>query len=362
MLKKLILSLLCFLVALVMLGCGKPSGDPKAVLQKYYTAIETGDALAAYECLTEKIKANVNKDDLVNRLKVQRIFSTYKGYSLGTATDQGEKELNGQKYKNVFSFTVSEKIVRHGQDKETFGNYVTYVVNDNGNWRVHSPIYDDPKKVFSNTYANLGWYYLQESKDYNLVEAIAALKKAVQYNDNNFSAHWGLARAFSQAKRFTEAIVEAKKAIEIAEDNKAKGTAYVELGVIFANTNNYYESAIAFQEAIKVDPENEYAKNNLRVQQINLGDVTVTLNKGQASQQTKEKIGSCIIVDAQVQDPDPPLNTRSKPDVLSSLTGQLPNGTFLKVFEEQDGWLRVETMDGKIKGWVAKNRVNYKCQ
>ena len=36
--------------------------------------------------------------------------------------------------------------------------------------------------------------------------------------------------------------------------------------------------------------------------------------------------------------------------------------TVLKIIQEKDGWLLAEIVDGKLKGWVAMNRVAYKCE
>lgn len=62
---------------------------------------------------------------------------------------------------------------------------------------------------------------------------------------------------------------------------------------------------------------------------------------------------------ARVNDPNPPLNVRSSPntDASSKIVGQLQNGTYVSVEEEQSGWLRIN----EPAGWIAKSRTESNC-
>ncbi|NJK68818.1 MAG: SH3 domain-containing protein [Microcoleus sp. CSU_2_2] len=67
----------------------------------------------------------------------------------------------------------------------------------------------------------------------------------------------------------------------------------------------------------------------------------------------------CKISMAVVNDPNPPLNVRSNPQINGSkIVGKLPNNTFVSVAEEQNGWLRISD---PVSGWVAKNRTDSSC-
>lgn len=73
----------------------------------------------------------------------------------------------------------------------------------------------------------------------------------------------------------------------------------------------------------------------------------------------KPPSGGCEISMAVVEDPDPPLNVRSVPQVQDgNIVGQLPNGTFVSVADEQSGWLQISD---PVSGWVAKNRTRSSC-
>ncbi|MBC7825201.1 MAG: SH3 domain-containing protein, partial [Candidatus Parcubacteria bacterium] len=49
-------------------------------------------------------------------------------------------------------------------------------------------------------------------------------------------------------------------------------------------------------------------------------------------------------------------NVRAAPDKNSKLITTLNNGQKVTVFEEPNGWIKVE-LDNGIKGWVANNLV-----
>ncbi|NER01569.1 MAG: SH3 domain-containing protein [Okeania sp. SIO3C4] len=67
----------------------------------------------------------------------------------------------------------------------------------------------------------------------------------------------------------------------------------------------------------------------------------------------------CKIRMAIVDDPEPPLNVRSSPEVREgNKVAQLNNNTFVSVADEKSGWLRITN---PVIGWVAKNRTRSTC-
>jgi hypothetical protein len=59
-----------------------------------------------------------------------------------------------------------------------------------------------------------------------------------------------------------------------------------------------------------------------------------------------------------VHDSDPPLNVRSGPTIESSKVGQLQNGTYVTVMDEQNGWFQISD---PVRGWLAKSRTKSGC-
>lgn len=73
----------------------------------------------------------------------------------------------------------------------------------------------------------------------------------------------------------------------------------------------------------------------------------------------KPPVEGCRINTAVVNDPNPPLNVRSSPEVKEgNIIGQLNNNTFVPVVEEKNGWLKISD---PVEGWIAKNRTRTSC-
>ncbi|MGF1494846.1 MAG: SH3 domain-containing protein [Microcoleaceae cyanobacterium] len=67
----------------------------------------------------------------------------------------------------------------------------------------------------------------------------------------------------------------------------------------------------------------------------------------------------CSISMAIVNDPEPPLNVRSSPEVVDgNIVGQLENQTFISIDQEQNGWLKINS---PVAGWVSKSRTQSTC-
>jgi hypothetical protein len=73
----------------------------------------------------------------------------------------------------------------------------------------------------------------------------------------------------------------------------------------------------------------------------------------------KRNLTKCVTSMAVVADPESPLNVRSSPTTNGdNVVGQLKNGTFVSVSDQQDGWLQITD---PMQGWIAKNRTESGC-
>jgi hypothetical protein len=67
----------------------------------------------------------------------------------------------------------------------------------------------------------------------------------------------------------------------------------------------------------------------------------------------------CKISMALVNDPNPPLNVRDRPQLNDSkIIGNLKNNSFVSVSDEQNGWLKITD---PVAGWITKNRTKSSC-
>ncbi|BAU13430.1 SH3 type 3 domain protein [Leptolyngbya sp. NIES-3755] len=78
------------------------------------------------------------------------------------------------------------------------------------------------------------------------------------------------------------------------------------------------------------------------------------------AQKEPRTVEKCVIRMAKVNDPESPLNIRSTPDASSkdNIVGQLKNGSFVDVQDQQNGWLKIS---GATPGWIAQSRTEHGC-
>lgn len=74
---------------------------------------------------------------------------------------------------------------------------------------------------------------------------------------------------------------------------------------------------------------------------------------------------NCRIYQFRVNDPEPPLNVRSSPEVrLDNVIATIPNGRIGSIVAEQNGWFKIvwsNASNQQQEGWIAANRTEYSC-
>ncbi len=85
-------------------------------------------------------------------------------------------------------------------------------------------------------------------------------------------------------------------------------------------------------------------------------------NSGKASPrlQASRTVEACEITMARIEDPESPVNIRSKPNTKTpdTIVGTVKNGTYVTVLEEQAGWFKISTPQ---KGWISKRLTAHGC-
>lgn len=68
---------------------------------------------------------------------------------------------------------------------------------------------------------------------------------------------------------------------------------------------------------------------------------------------------NCQISNAKINDPNPPTNIRSSPEVKpNNIVGKVENGRVLRVLSEKNGWFQIEE---PAKGWISKTVTETEC-
>ena len=109
----------------------------------------------------------------------------------------------------------------------------------------------------STTYSNLGNLF-SDLKRYN--EAEIAYRKAIELNPAHATAYYNLGALLGDLKRTDEAEATFRKAIEL---NPSDAAAYSNLGNTLKDLKRYDEAEAAYRKAIELNPSDATAYNNL---------------------------------------------------------------------------------------------------
>ncbi|MFV3014099.1 tetratricopeptide repeat protein [Clostridium botulinum] len=268
--NKIPFAFILIFTTLLFVGCA-PKGDPEEVLNNYYQNVKDGNVEGAYETLSEQTKKNFTKEDFSKWLDIKKETTTLKETKLEKDNEYKDKELDGIKFKNVVEFKVTEKINNLYDNKDKSLNYKRSVVNDNGNWKVYRGK-ENGKQLVADSLRELGWLYIEGkgSKTKDLNQAATILNEALKYDKELPGIYYGLAYVYSDLGRYDEAMKQAKLFIEKTKDNKEKSDGYNVLGIIYQYKNQYDEGKKCFDESLKLNPDNQYAKTNLEnLKQLN---------------------------------------------------------------------------------------------
>ena len=103
---------------------------------------------------------------------------------------------------------------------------------------------------------------LYKQKKYS--EAIGVYKKVIEKKPGNVTAQYNLGNAQYKNKNNEEAIKAYEQAIAFSKDNKEKGEAFYNKGVILQNDKKLPECIEAYKQALKLNPADEEARLNLQ--------------------------------------------------------------------------------------------------
>lgn len=266
MFKKISIIIGILIISIAFVGCA-PKGDPSQVLNDYYDDIKNSDAESAYNTLCEVSKKDFDKGDFIKWINTENEVYSLKSAKVTKLDEYKNKEIGGRTYKNAVQFNVTETSHDNYQNKNTNITYKRYVVNDNGQWKVYKE-HQDLKEDLAKAMNSLAWMYIDgkgKNRDFN--QAASILNEAVKVSPEYTGIYYSLGYVYGALQRYDESIEAVNKYLGNTDDNEEKSDGYNVLGLDYQNKKDYANAKKNFEQAIKLDPNNQYAKTNL--QQLN---------------------------------------------------------------------------------------------
>lgn len=263
--KKLLYIFMVLTIIITLSACEtKPKGDPAQALNDYYQDIKDSNLEGAYGLLATETTKNFPKEDYVTWQKYNKETETLKSVKVENSNEYKNKEIDGTTYKNAVEFNVTETGQDLFNDKEVTRNYKRYVVNDNGSWKVYREKADS-KELIAKVMVDLANMYSEgKGKPKDLNQAATILNNALQYSENLPQVYYYLGRTYLDLTRYDEALDAINKCISKASDDTGKSSAYTVLGSIYVYKHQFGDAKNAYNKALELNPNNQYAKTNLQ--------------------------------------------------------------------------------------------------
>lgn len=260
--------LVFLMVPIFVVGCSdKPKGDPQEILKKYIEA----NREIAYELLTDKLKSEVTKEDFVLKGKLldQIRVKDSKPPNISFIKEIGEKYFGLKNYKHLNEYSVTYYFVDSKDNKEQKIVVNYYVLSENGIWKVQwDDLIGSVKDDIENLLVEIAHRYLYgEGKEKNILKAIEYSKWAINYYKeagyNSVPAYQVLSNCYLESERYDEALTTINRAFEYSETLRSKSATLDNMACIYIRKNNLLEAQKVLNDAIRLDPDNEYAKDRL---------------------------------------------------------------------------------------------------
>jgi len=88
-------------------------------------------------------------------------------------------------------------------------------------------------------------------------------RRAIQGEPNSFISRYNLGNALHEQHRYEEAVKHYSAAAAIAKSDRAKADAFYNIGNAYLGQENLSESVNAYKQALRLNPKDMQAKNNL---------------------------------------------------------------------------------------------------
>lgn len=265
--SKISIILGSILLSILMFGCGsKPNGDPTAFINSYLQEAKDSNLEAAYDKLAAKSKENYSKEEFILRNKLSFEVEPIKEMKTKKVSEGKNREIDGVKYKNFVEYDVTEKMMNLYDNKEETATSKKYVVEENGEWKVHKGINtkDGARIGIAKSYNSIGWMYMEgKGKDKNLNEAEAALNEGLKYDKDCSDLYYSLGACYYQLSRYDDSIKMINTYLEKETDNKAKSNGYHLLASNYLMNNSLDKAKEMINKSLELNPSNEAAKTFL---------------------------------------------------------------------------------------------------
>lgn len=234
-------------------GLNGPVDSKQAIdlLKNYYTDIETGNFDAAYNLLSESSRKSYTKENFRALGDLTLKLTPINGVEVTKEPDDESKNYFQVAVNSYFG--GSNTVKKIPLDKK--------VINENGTLKVY--LENDYSTTVSKLRARVGLnLYCMLNND--LSGGKSLISQAIKDDPQNPEPYYALALLDWQNDQFDSSLNNVEKCFELAKDNKSMQVESLNIkGLDLRKKGNDSEARKAFEQALQIDPNAEYVKENL---------------------------------------------------------------------------------------------------
>lgn len=268
MLKRFILACSFTLLLLFAVGCQSGSSEvPQTPLNIYYEALLSGNYGAAYSQLCKADQAVVSSDDFNTWQTLYKQTEEIKSFKLSAGKEVDSfKDPFGNRYARAVEFTITQTDYVHQTKSDNTYEYTRTVVFEDGKWKIcRGEAADIYQHRLYYGYSTLGQMYAEgKNVDPDPAKALSYFTSALEYNESDMNLYFQTALLNLNAKQPEAAEELCRRAL--AKQPEAVTASEIQnlMGVALAMLDRKDEAKKAFEEAVKLNPENQNAAGNLK--------------------------------------------------------------------------------------------------
>jgi len=260
---------ICILSIALISGCSAPApATPDKALDTYFKDIAAGDYTTAYSLLCKADQKLITSDEFVQWQTLAKKTDEVKTASLTPEKETKDfKDSSGNTYTRAELIKVKETDFSHSKNKEAVYEYERQMVWEDNAWKLaRLESKDAYQHRFYAAYVDLGNQYKTGSgqvKDY--AKSVEMFQSALKYKPDSSELCFQIALGYLNLQKPVDSEKWARQGISKTKDSTALSELQNLLGVTLQMQGKNSESRAAFKEAVRLNPKNQNAVDNLNL-------------------------------------------------------------------------------------------------
>lgn len=254
--KKLLCGIsFVLIIVLGSMGCSSKT-ESVEVLNKYFDNLKNNKLEQNYDYLSSGSQ-NIWSKEKYNKWESMHLEAfTLKDVRIEKSNEYSDKDLDGETYKNIVEYNITEIEHDNFNNKDVNSNYVLYAVNENQKWKIYRGKEEPDEKISEVSFVLASMYFRgRGGKNIDLEKSKNILNEAIKA-DSGYTANYNLlSYVYIGLKKYDDAIDIEQQYLSKVKNETEKADGYNALGQAYKGKKDYIKAKESYIEAIKANPD-----------------------------------------------------------------------------------------------------------